>query len=164
MAISNKFNKTLSKQDFFTADKVVTLNQWTLIGEYTVPAQQEIAVGATEIINGGKTGRAAYIRFDDTGASQATMNIKVVVADANDQGQIIIEHSSAEWAASSTPDRTKSLLIQEDSRLAVEDSKIQIWAYLIKDGFGNKPTTTSIDESDADTAITLPITVYTVRR
>jgi len=160
--VTNKFLKTLSRADFFTANVTCTFQKWNLVGEYTVPAQQEIAVGATEIINGGATGSCAYMRFDGTGAAQITGQIKVMVADANDQGQVVVQKSSAEWSASATPSRIASVLLQEDNRRAQQDSKIQIWFY--PTAYSTLTTgTIPIDVTDADTAITLPVSVYTVR-
>lgn len=171
VAISNKFQTSLGKDDFFTADVKVPSGIWTLVGEYTCPAQQEIAVGVTEIINGGATGMAAYIRLDDTGGSQLKANcrIRIKVVDANDQGQVVVEFSAAQWSASATPSRVASLLLHEDIRRVQEDSKIQIWIYATEDSAGMSISTMQnaqavIDYSDSDTDINLPITRYTVRR
>jgi len=169
--VSNKFQTSLGKDDFFTADVKVPKGIWTLVGEYTCPAQQEIAVGVTEIINGGATGMASYVRLDDTSGSQLKSNcrIRIKVVDANDQGQVVVEFSAAQWSASATPSRTASLLLHEDSRRVQEDSKIQIWIYATEDAGGididdlvNDQAV--IDYSDSDTDINLPITRYTVTR
>ncbi len=153
--VTNRYQKTLNATDFgLTADVSLAGGKWTLVCEYVVPAQQEIAVGATEVIQGGATGRPAYIRFDDT-SGQLTGKIRIVVADANDQGQVVTEHSTAEWSASET-DRNSALLLHEDLRRAQQDSKIQIWMYVAADK--------TIDYDDADVKISLPVTVYTVRR
>lgn len=171
MPISNKFQKTLGKDDFFTTDINVPSQTWTTIGEYTVPAQQEIAVGATEIVQGGATGFSAYMRFDDTGGGQLKANcrIRVNVVDANDQGQVVAEYSAAQWSSSATLSRTTSLLLHEDFRRVVEDSKIQVQIFAKQDEDGVLIASmvggvAVIDYSDSDTDIVLPITVYTVRR
>ncbi|MHC4604555.1 MAG: hypothetical protein ACYS6W_14640 [Planctomycetota bacterium] len=168
---TNKYQKTLGKDDFFTADVKIPTGAWTLVGEYTVPAQQEIAWGATEIIQGGATGMPAYIRFDDTGGSQLKANckIKLVVADANDQGQNVAEFSATQWSASATPSRTASLLLHEDPRRAVEDSKLQIWIYATEDSSALAISSlvnaqAVLDYSDSDTDLFIPITVWTIRR
>ena len=154
---TNVFQKTLDKNDFgLTADKTIPAATWTELCAYTVPAQQEIAVGATEVIQGGVTGKVAYIRLDNCAGNQITpLKIRIKVEDANDMGQTITEHSAEEWSGSKTS-RTDGLLLHKDSRVAVEDSKIKVYVY--------SASAVTVAYVDADTVIQLPVTISTVRR
>jgi len=151
----NAYQKTLREIDFddYTAVREIacTLGEWNLIQQYTVPAQQQISIGGNELVGGGTQGLHAYIRLDDT-SGQAVGAIRVVMCDANDANtQVLIEKSHLEWSASSTPDRTKSLLLPLSQIAVREDSKIKI---------EYKPdASNTIYEADADTDIQLPITI-----
>jgi len=160
--VTGIYRKTLRDDNFgcgaAATDVALVQNVWTQVGTYTIPAQQEIAVGVTEAYSGGGQGRPAYIRFDHTDGTQITGgNVRVIVTDANDaNAKVIADHSFAEWSASAT-NRTTALLIPESMVRAVEDSKIKIEAY-------STTASLTVDMSDADTDISMPVTVYTIGR
>jgi hypothetical protein len=159
--ITGIYRKTLLDSDFSltTTDVALVASKWVEVCSYTVPAQSEISVGVTESAQGGAQGRPAYIRFDHTDAAQITsMKIRVVVTDANDaNAQVIIDATAAEWSADKT-DRTKALLLPESLIRAQEDSKIKIEAY------ETDSSAHTVDVSDANTEIQLPVTIRTLRR
>ncbi len=156
--VTNVFKQTLRTADFSLADKDISTTGYTLVGEYTIGAQREVAIGITESAQGALQGRCAYIRLDNTGAAQITGLIRVKVVDAHDEGKTRIDATQDEWDASKT-DRTQCLLLPEDTLRGVEDSKVQIW---MKADTTN--TNVTLDADDADTIIQLPVTIYTVRR
>lgn len=153
------FTKTLNATDFgITAtatDVTLTPNKWVIVASYTVPAQQQIQVGITEMVGGGPQGRVAYIRLDDTaGAQLAVEQFRVTVQDANaiNTQQIDIDTGNR-WAGSST-DRQLAKLLPVTPIIADEDSRINIEVY-------NTKANAVFDMSDADNAVYLPVTVRT---
>lgn len=158
---TNRYPKYLTATDFGIGSSpniAIPVGKWTLLVSYTVPAQQEIAVGQTEAYSGGGQGAVSYMRFDNTDTNQLSTELfRVQITDANEVNtQVIYEDIGTRWSASST-DRTLSKLLPEDFRRVQEDGKIQITCKTTAASKVWAPV-------DADNSIILPVTVYTLRR
>jgi hypothetical protein len=156
-----RFKTVLTNQEFgvsSASNTILQANRWTLVLQYTVPAQQEIAIGYDEVAMGANQGAVAYIRLDDTANAQMTAEkFRIVVTDANNtRNEVVHEDTGDRWAASTT-DRTTAKLLPEDFRHVGQDSLIQIWVYTTKTGAAFQP-------GDADTKIILPCTRWMLRR
>lgn len=150
-----KFKRTYNNADFgLTADVVCQPGMWSVIGEVVVPAQQEVTFGAND--NTGSqnvAGSPAYIRIDATGG-QLSGKLRLALTNANETNTIIVLEESTQRFASSATDRQTAVLITEYPLRAKEDSKLQILFY------PSSATAVTIDYDDADTIISLPVSVY----
>lgn len=147
--------KTLVQKDFFTADVSVSADKWELIGEYVVPAQQQINVGygnPGEQLNQGTV-------FIDMEAAAAAGDldgfVRIQIADANDvvkPNGVVLEERT-ELLSENPTDRTKQVPLPEYPVAALQDDKIQIW--FKSDAAG----TVGYDATTPETKIRLPTTV-----
>ncbi len=149
-----RFPRVYGKSDFgLTADVVCVSAKWSKVGEVTVPAQQELTYGVTEIINGGTTGHPCYLRLDDT-SGQLTGKIRFYLSDANEVNKRLVLEESTARLSSSASDRTTAVLLNEFAGTVGEDSK------LIVEYYNDMGASKTVDFDDADTIFSIPVTVY----
>lgn len=150
-----KFARNLTTADWITANAVCQASQWGKVGEYVVPAQQEITFGANDPTGGSSVaGRSAYIRMDNTSGVQIHGKIRLALTNANETNTIIVlEESSYKFSADQN-DRSKAVLVPEFPRRAGEDSKLQILLY--PDG----ASAVTVDYDGTNTLFLVPVTVY----
>lgn len=149
------YPKTLQSADFQTSAVAVITSDFTKIGSYTIPAQQEINVGygtSREPDNQGYI----YVVSKNTGASAMEGMFRVVVANANETKSVkVFEERTDVLSGSATLKTQKVPLPEKDitglfGRRPREDDRIQLW--LKVDTAGNWSPTTS--------TIYIPVTVY----
>lgn len=147
------FKRTYNNTDWgLTADVVCGAGQWTVIGEVTVPAQQEVTFGSNDPTGGaGIAGSPVYVRIDDTSA-QLSGKIRFALTNANETNTIVVLEETTERLSASINDRTLAVLMPEFPTRAKEDSKLQILFYTA--------SAKTIDFDDADTVLQVPVTVY----
>lgn len=157
--MAQKFKRVLSAASFTgiaTANVTCQPNQYNKVGTLTVPAQQAIAWGATDVINGGATGRQVYISLYDSSAGGAVLNgvVRLSVANATETSEeVVLEERTERLAAGSGYDRTISVLLPEDFRYAKQDSKLIIKFY------PDSSTAVTIGYAATSTKISIPVTV-----
>ena len=121
--------------------------KYTKVAYYQVPAQQQIALGAGEIANGVDSREYVQVRLDSS-AGQIAGKVRIGYTNANETNvQIVKEERTDNIGTASTVKlaEVKNLKAGEDSYLVV---------YL------NPDSTTTVDYSDANNQILLPVTVY----
>jgi len=128
-------------------DIEVTNGNYTKVAWYRIPAQQEIAIGAGEIANGVDSREYVQIRFDSA-AGEIAGKYRIGYTNANETViQIVKEERSDNIGQASTVK-----LGEVKSMRAGEDSYIVIYL--------NPDSDTTIDYSDSNNKILLPVTVY----
>jgi len=120
---------------------------FTKVAYYQIPAQQQIALGSGKVTDGGRDDRA-YIQVRlDSAVGQIAGKVRMGYTNANETNiQIVLEERTDNIGTAST------VKLGEQNQLAGEDSYLII--YFKPDG------TTTLDYSDADNKILLPVTVY----
>jgi len=145
------FTRVLNAEDLnagtTATDVSCPAGKYTKVAYYQVPAQQQIAIGAGEIANGVDSREYVQIRLDSN-SGQIAGKIRIGYTNANETNvQIIKEERSDNIGTAST------VKLSEVKNLrAGEDSYIVIYI--------NPDTTTTVDYSDSDNKILLPVTVY----
>jgi len=128
-------------------DIEVTNGSYTKVAYYQVPAQQQISIGAGEIANGVDSREYVVVRFDSA-SGQIAGKFRIGYTNANETNiQIVKEERSDNIGSASTVKlgEVKNLRAGEDSYIVI---------YL------NPDTSTTVDYSDADNSVLLPVTVY----
>ena len=155
--MAEKFKRVLAAGSFTgiaTADVVCQPSQYNKVGTLTVPAQQAICWGATDVVNGGATGKQIYMRFDTSAAATLNGVVRLAVANATETNvNIVLEERTERLAAGSTYDRTIAVLLPEDFRFAKQDSKLIIYFY------PDSATAVTIMYNATNTKISVPVTV-----
>jgi len=152
------YMKTLITSDFFTADVAVKAGKWELVGEYVVPAQQEIRVGYGNP-NQQMNQETVFIDIESNDATPVDIDgfIRIQIADANDvvkPGGVVLEERTEKLSENKT-DRTKQIPLPEYMACkANKDDKIQIWMKADADA--------TIGYDTGETEIMLPISVYRI--
>lgn len=157
--MAQRYQQTFSALNFTgigTADVVCLPGQYNQVGVFTVPAQEAVAWGVTQVINGGATGDALYMRFDDgttsTGA-QLQGTVRLIVTDANFNNPQTVGQFRTERLSADQNDRTKAILLQEDKRFAKQDSKLVVQFY------PDSATSVTIKYNATNTKIIAPVTI-----
>ncbi len=141
-----RFPRYLNATDLnLTSDVAVYNGKYTKVAYYKVPAQQEIAMGIGAISGGVDWRKKATIRFDHTNGVQIQGKIRLAMTNANETDiRVIIE------------DRTENFVngveVAETPLRAKEDSYLVVYF--------NPDSDSTIDVSDANTSILMPVTVY----
>jgi uncharacterized membrane protein len=145
------FTRVLNAEDLnagaSATDMSVPTGKYTKVAYYQVPAQQQIALGAGEIANGVDSREYVQVRFDSA-SGQIAGKVRIGYTNANETNvQIVKEERTDNIGTASTVKlaEVKNLRAGEDSYLVI---------YL------NPDSSTTIDYSDADNKILLPVTVY----
>jgi hypothetical protein len=141
------FTKFLRANDFnagsTATDIAITSGQYNQIGYKTVGAQQQIFFGAGAISNGVDSRETAKIRFDSA-AGAITGTFRLAVQDANGLSTIpVVENDNTNF--------TSGIKLGIKAPGAREDSKLLI--------LFNPDTSTTIDYSDSDNNVNIPVTV-----
>jgi len=145
------FTRVLNAEDMNAGASATDVScpsgKYTKVAYYQVPAQQQIAIGAGEIANGVDSREYVQIRFDSA-SGQIAGKIRVGYTNANETNiQIVKEERSDNIGTASTVKlgETKGLRAGEDSYLVI---------------YFSPDSTTTVDYSDADNKVLLPVTVY----
>ena len=120
---------------------------FTKVAYFQVPAQQQIALGSGKVTDSGRDDRE-YVRVRlDSVSGQIAGKVRIGYTNANETNiQIVKEERTDNIGTAST------VKLAEQGQLAGEDSYLIIYF---------KPdTTTTVDYSDTDNTILLPVTVY----
>ncbi len=154
-ARKQKFPRILSTADWITADAVSQPAQWNKIGQYIVPAQQEITFGANDPVGGASVaGRSVFIDLRDSSNAALHGKVRFVLMDANQtRTQVVLEENTRKLNADAN-DRTKAVVLPEFSLRAGEDSILQIQFY------PESATAVTIDYDATNTLYLVPVTVY----
>lgn len=148
------FPRVLNATDFgLTADKVAQPSVWNDIMSLTVPAQQAITFGATELVGGGPNGLPAYIALYTSAAAAIEGKIRLVITDANETRSTTILEERTEKLRASQYDRTQAVLLPEAGVYAGQDSKLKIRFY------PDSATAVTINYNATNTKVLLPVTV-----
>lgn len=150
-----KFRRSYTLTDFgVTANVSVPAGSWTKIGTVTVGAQTECTFGANDAVGGASVaGAPVYLRVDNTSGSQLHGKIRFALANATETNVVVVmEETTQRLSASSTGDRTLSVLLPEYPMRSREDSKLLIQMY--------SASAVTIDYDGTNTAGTIPVTVY----
>lgn len=130
--MAQRFKRIYNSANFTgiaTADVVCAVGQYTKIGTLTVPAQQAVSFGATDIINGGPTGRQLYMRLDDSTGAELKGLVRFAVANNSETNVQIVLEERTERLSIDQSDRAKCVLFPLDGRFARQDSKLIIYFY-----------------------------------
>ena len=129
-------------------DIEVTTGKWNKIGYVLIPAQQRVAFGVGVTTSGGLDSREyVKVRFDSTGGSEISGVYRFAVTDHNEMIKKTVKEERSENLTGGT-----TVKLGESRPLAREDS------YLVLE---LKPdSTTTLDYSDADNVVLMPVTVY----
>ena len=146
------FERTYNGTDFgLTADVTCQPSIWTDIGEVTVPAGQKIAFGIGNTKNGVDTREIVYIDVEDTGGSDLTGSLRLVVTNATETRSVVVLEDQAAKLKADQTDKSKGRLLALTPPFAREDSKLKIQY---------KPPSTSAETVDTnETTMTVPVTV-----
>ena len=129
-------------------DIVMTSGKWNKIAYLQVPAQQEIALGAGEVTSGGADTREyAKMRIDSL-AGEIKGVARFAYHNANETNIVVVMEQRSENLSTGTSVKLgeyKSLRARQDSYLAI---------------YFNPDSSTTLDASDADNVLLLPVTVY----
>ena len=120
---------------------------FTKVAYFQIPAQQKIALGSGKVTDNGRDDRA-YIQVRlDSAVGQIAGKVRVGYTNANETNiQIVIEERTDNIGTAST------VKLGEQAQLAQEDSYLVIYF--------QPDSTTTLDYSDSDNKILLPVTVY----
>lgn len=146
-----QFPQFLTPTDFgmstsATAISVIT-GKWNEVGRKTVGAQQILNWGVGTIANGVDSRRNGRLRLDSL-AGQITGKFRLARTDANAEIlEPILEDNTTNWSA------TNGIPVGFDGRGAKEDSALVILL--------NPDATTTVQYTDTDTTVNLPVTVTT---
>ena len=145
-----KFEKTLTLSDMTSTNTSVKAGTWVKIFEYQVGAQQMATWGAGGIVNGVDNRKIAYLKLKNSGGTEISGWVRLVIADANEVRKVVVFEERTERLSASKTDKTKAYLLGEYGIKAKEDSK------LIIEFKADSDDTISTDNSEA----MLPITIY----
>jgi hypothetical protein len=155
----NAFQKILSQPDFSgiaTADQTAVSGAWTVIGTYTVPAQQRVAVGYGNP-NQPENQGYIYVRLDCSGGQMLNASkLRITQENANGTLKYVVFETDLAELSGDLNDKNKKIALPEkvEFPLVAEDSKIKLEIY------NNYDYDFTIDYDDVDNAIRIPITVY----
>lgn len=163
-------SKNLAISDFLKADVTCTASKmatdtvgyadkdgFTVIGEYTVPPQQKIALGLRPDILNPNSGGLFHIELHDVGDADIEGEYKVVFRNANGTKKaVIITRRSTTMYKTAPTDRSKQALVKLGLNIPLtwvrEDSVIQL---LFKPDVNGKV----IDYDNANNVFHLEVTV-----
>ncbi|MEM5867229.1 MAG: hypothetical protein QXG39_04850 [Candidatus Aenigmatarchaeota archaeon] len=150
------FHKVLEHKDFANADVTLGANTvFTKIGEYVVPAQQQIAIGYG-VPNTNETGRL-FVDLEDTAGNDIDGWVRIAVANANETAIDVVLEQRTEILSENPTDMTKWVSLPEIKeypvlgRIPREDDRIQIYV---------KPDVSGKIVDFGETVIHLPVSVY----
>lgn len=145
------FTRVLNADDMHAGatenDVEVPAGKYTKIAYFQVPAQQQIALGSGEIANGVDSREYVQVRFDSA-SGQIGGKVRIGYTNANETNvQIVKEERTDNIGTASTVKlgEVKNLRAMEDSYLVI---------------YFNPDSSTTIDYSDSDNKILLPVVVY----
>ena len=145
-----RFKRTLNATDLGLAAVTLSVTQYLQIAAYVVPAQQIIAWGNTEAVNGGAQGATALIDLVTVAPADIEGVIRLAITDATGVKKfVVLEERSEKFRASAT-DRMTSVLIPESVMKATQDS------ILLVEMRGDAASLINV----ATCVMVLPITVY----
>lgn len=151
MANLRPFTRVLNADDLnagaTATDVSCPTGAYTKIAYYKVPAQQQIALGSGEIASGVDSREYVQVRFDSA-SGQIPAKFRIGYTNANETNiQIVKEERSDNIGSASTVKlgEVKNLKAGEDSYLVI---------------YMNPDSSTTIDYSDTDNKVLLPVTVY----
>jgi hypothetical protein len=154
--VKRPFHKVLEHKNFATADVTCGSNEvFTKIGEYTVPAQQQIAIGYG-LPNTNETGRL-FVDLEDTTGADVDGWVRIAVANANETAIDVVLEQRTEILSENATDMTKWVSLPEITsypvlgRIPREDDRIQLWV---------KPDISGKIIDYGETTIHLPVSVY----
>lgn len=145
-----QFPQFLTADDFgagLTATDIsVITGKWNEIGRKTVGAQQILSWGVGVISNGVDSRRTGKLRFDSA-SGKITAKYRLAVTDANaEKLEPVLEDNSTNFETGVPVGFVGKPSAKEDSALVI---------------LMNPSSTTTIDYSDADNVVNLPVTVTT---
>ena len=164
------YQKYLVNTDFIgiaTADVSLSMantsskDNYTLLGYYIVPAQQEVNIGYGVEAEQGNQGRL-YIQLYCSVGAEINGIIKLIIKDANETFATVVFEMRTSILSIDETDMTKVVYLPEETiRTAKEDDRIELWFGVDYDAVN---TTGEVDYNDVNTKIRIPITVYAVPR
>jgi len=147
------FERVFGRPDFDMeagdTDVVCKTGQFTAIGSNTVGARQLVAFGVGNTTGGVDTRLTATIDIEDTYTLIISGKIRLAVQDAN--GIItepIVEDLASVWRAGTKKLGMSGIQAKEDSKLLIQ--------------LNPDAVDTTVDMSDANTDIIIPVTVTTL--
>lgn len=155
--MAQQYQQTFSALNFAgiaTADVVCLPGQYNQVGVFTVPAQEAVGWGVSQIINGGLTGDALYMAFYNALGVALEGTVRLIVEDANSNNPQTIGQFRTERLRADQNDRTKAILLQLDKRLAKQDSRLVIKFY------PDSATSVTIMYNGTSTKIIAPVTIF----
>jgi hypothetical protein len=157
-SIYQKFPMTFTNSDFgITSTSSITVlpNQWIEVGSYVVKAGQMLAVGQNRPNGNVIAGSPVYIRFDNSTTGQLRGIVELVYYNPQKNRSLtILRETTERLSFGADGDVNKAVLLPEYSVALPEDGILAISFFYLGS------TSTTIDGSDADTKILLPVTVY----
>ncbi len=137
-----------------TADVTPVAGQFVVVGTRTVPFGVLQAWGADDYVGTtNRQGQATYVGLADASGNILKGMIRLVVADPQRVNLVrVFEARSEFFAASTTVDRNKSLLLPEIMPLVQPQSLMELWF--------KGDAATVIDYDHASTVILIPTTYY----
>ena len=150
------FRKTLDERDFELANndsQAVTENDWNVIGEFTVPPQQQYAYGFGSDKREANQGYL-FVDLRDTADNDHDGTLRLVQEDANGLTKHVVYEEQADVLRGDKNDRQKKVPLPEQVRYPIvgEDSRMKIEFDPIDD---------SEDLSHDNSTVRVPVTVRT---
>lgn len=147
-----RFEATKDKNDFAMGvtetDIAIPASAWTEVGSLQVGAQTAIQYGVGDTKGGVDTRETATIRLDDSSGQIVAGKLRLRVADANENNEkTVAEGLLSEWSAGKKVGLT-GVKAGEDDILKIEV---------------NLTSAQTLDFSDTDNSVSIPVTVDTRR-
>lgn len=150
MAAMQKFKRSANKTDLGLTSVALDTTNFLKIASYTVPAQQMVTWGATEMVSGQPQGAVGYIALKTSAGADINGVIRLSIRNAPETQEVVVMEERSEKFRASVYDRTLGVLIPEFSIRAKQDSKLVITMK------GDSAATIDVGQS----TIVLPLTVY----
>lgn len=145
-----KFKRSLNKTDLNLSAVALDGQNFMKICSYTVPAQQNVTWGSTEMISGNAQGAVGYIALKTSAGADIDGVIRLSLRNAPETQEIVVLEERSEKFRASLYDRNLGVLISEHMIKAKQDSKLVITV--------KSDAAATIDV--ANSTIVLPVTVY----
>jgi len=159
---SNIFKKVLAHGDWIPAANVLCpADVWTVIGSYTVPAQQAYRFGYGSAAYPANQGNIYIALYDDTATNSVLEEGMVRLVQRNAQGTIalVVAEFRTEQLRGSINDKNLMIALPEQTQfpLVGEDSVLELQ---FRADAADTVVILAIGTADGDDVWNIPVTVY----
>ena len=152
------FRKTLNQSHFMAGNVACNADEWQVLGEYVVPAQNQVSWGQGKETIPDTLGFVYLNLMDDTSttAVQVEGEIRLVQKNANDAGDDIVFEERTEMLRGSMSDKKLKIALPEQVQVprVGQDSKLVLEIKV------DTTATVDLTPDSGSTTVLLPVTVY----